>query len=167
MKIVPKNERKLLAALVETDSVRLIIVPVAYRTACKFVEDHHRHHKPPRGQKFAIGCQCEGKLIGVAIAGRPVARRLDNGFTLEITRVCTDGTKNACSKLYGAVCRIAKHMGYHKIITYILESEPGTSLKASGFVYELTTGGESWSVPSRSRQDKHPLGPKQKWGRIL
>jgi hypothetical protein len=141
------------------------IIPITFRKACEFVVEHHRHHKPPRGQKFAIGCQCGDKLIGVAIAGRPVARRLDNGLTLEITRVCTDGTKNACSKLYGAVARIAKHMGYKKVITYILESEPGSSLKASGFVYELTTSGKSWSVQSRPRKDKHPLGPKQKWSK--
>ncbi len=144
------------------------IVPITFRAACKFVADHHRHHKPPRGQKFAVGCQCEGKLIGVAIAGRPIARRLDNGLTLEITRVCTDGTKNACSKLYGAVCRIAKNMGYHKVITYILESEHGSSLKASGLVCEIKkTGGGSWSVPSRPRQDNHPLEAKQKWSKIL
>ena len=101
----------------------MTIVPITFRKACEFVNKHHRHHKAPRGCKFAIGCDVNGHLVGVAIAGRPVSRILDDGTVLEITRVCTDGTKNACSKLYGTVSRIGKLMGYEKVITYILESE--------------------------------------------
>lgn len=140
------------------------IVPITFRAACEFVDKYHRHHKSPRGGKFAIGCECEGYLVGVAIAGRPVSRRLDDGTVVEITRVCTDGTKNACSKLYSTVARIARLMGYEKVITYILESEHGSSLKASGFRCDLkVAGGGSWSVPSRPRKDNHPTVKKQRW----
>ena len=140
------------------------IVPITFRKACEYIDLYHRHHKKPQGQKFAIGCEIDGELVGVAVAGRPVSRMLDDGLTLEITRVCTNGTKNACSKLYGAVCRIAKAMGYREVITYILESEHGSSLKASGFHCDLRiAGGGSWSVPSRKRDDKHPTVKKQRW----
>src|SRR5437870_1633786 len=109
------------------------IVPITLRAACAFVAAHHRHHPPPRGHKFSLAVDDGGHLAGVAIVGRPVARALDDGFTLEVLRVCTLGTKNACSMLYGAARRIAKEMGYRRIVTYTLASEPGTSLRASGW----------------------------------
>jgi len=146
----------------------MIIVPITYRKACEYISKHHRHHKKPQGQKFAVGCEHQGKLVGVACAGRPVSRMLDSGFTIEITRVCTNGTKNACSMLYGAICRVAKEMGYKKAITYILESEHGSSLKASNFYCDLqVAGGGSWSTPSRLRIDKAPTVNKQRWVRVL
>ena len=102
------------------------IIPISLKTANNYVTDHHRHHKKCAGCKFCIGLQNDGdELIGVAICGRPVSRYLDDGWTLEINRLCTDGTYNACSKLYGACIRIARNMGYKKIITYTLASEPG------------------------------------------
>jgi hypothetical protein len=101
------------------------------------------------------------KIVGVAVVGRPVARMSQNGLTLEVTRLCTDGTKNACSMLYSACWRATKALGYRKLITYILDNEPGTSLKASGWKLIGERGGGSWSVPSRPRTDKHPLQPKQ------
>ena len=104
------------------------IIPISLKTANNYVTDHHRHHKKCAGCKFCIGLQNDGdELIGVAICGRPVSRYLDDGWTLEINRLCTDGTYNACSKLYGACIRIARNMGYKKIITYTLASEPVTS----------------------------------------
>ena len=111
----------------------LKLVPITFKKANEFVKQHHRHHKPVVGHKFSVACQNDGVLCGVAIAGRPVSRHLDNGFTIEVNRLCTDGTKNACSMLYSAVWRIAKPMGYKKAITYILESESGTSLRAAGW----------------------------------
>ena len=119
----------------------LSLVPVSLREANEFVRRHHRHHKPTRGHKFSIGCAAEGRLVGVAIVGRPVSRYLDNGLTLEVTRLCTTGEKNACSMLYGAAVRAARAMGYKRVITYILDSECGASLKASGFVCEGPAGG--------------------------
>lgn len=109
------------------------IVPVTLRQACQFVADHHRHNKPPRGHKFSIGLQHDGRLIGVAIAGRPVARHLDDGLTLEVCRTCTDGTANANSMLYGAIWRAAKAMGYRRAITYTQADETGASLRAAGW----------------------------------
>jgi hypothetical protein len=108
-----------------------------------------------------------GALVGVCIVGRPVARRIDQERVVEVVRLCTDGTKNACSILYAAARRAARELGYERIITYILEAEPGTSLVASGWSYEMTTPGDSWSQPSRPRVDTHPLGPKQRWGAVL
>lgn len=146
----------------------LKIRPITFKTATEFVLKYHRHHGATAGNKFSIGCYDGDKLCGVAICCRPVARKLDDGLTLEVARLCTDGTYNACSMLYGASARIAKAMGYEKIITYILEYELGTSLKASGWDCELEKcGGKSWNVPSRPREDKSPKCYKQRWGKKL
>jgi hypothetical protein len=102
----------------------------------------------------------EGEVRGVVIVGRPVSRMRDDGMTLEVTRLCTDGTENACSFLYGAAARAAFALGYKRIGTYILKSEPGTSLKAAGWKLIGERGGGSWSVPSRPRVDKHPTQAK-------
>src|SRR5262245_20562927 len=107
-------------------------VPLHIKEANAFVKKHHRHSLPTVAGKFAIACQADGKLVGVAIAGRPVARRLDDGRTLEVLRVCSDGTPNANSFLYGRVARIARLMGYRKVVTYTLGEESGASLKAVG-----------------------------------
>lgn len=111
----------------------LVIVPISFRSACAFIAALHRHNKPPRGMKFAIGCADETGLRGVATAGRPIARSLDDGLTLEINRTCTDGCPNANSFLYGAARRIAHEMGYQRVITYTEEGESGASLRAAGF----------------------------------
>lgn len=121
------------------------IIPITFDVAKKFINEHHRHHYSSQGCKFVLGLQDNNELIGVATCGRPVSRYLDDGFTIEITRLCTLGQYNACSKLYGACCRVAKQMGYTKIITYILESENGASLKASGFIYDGVAGGTHWT----------------------
>jgi hypothetical protein len=105
----------------------------------------------------------DGRMAGVVIVGRPVARQLDDGLTVEVTRLCTDGTPNAASKLYGAARRVAGAMGYERVITYTLDTEPGTSLIASGWKSDGLTEGGTWSRPSRGRQDKHPVTPKRRW----
>lgn len=149
------------------EAVTLELVPVGYKEACEFIDRLHRHHRPPQGHKFSIGVQRDGKLVGVACVGRPVARMADDGLTAEVTRLCTDGESNACSILYGAAARAAKSMGYHRILTYTLASEPGTSLRASGWRRDGKVGGGSWSRPSRGRTDNHPLEEKQRWVRDL
>ena len=110
----------------------LRLTPVSLSEANAFVARCHRHHKPVVGHKFSIGCMADGRLVGVAIVGQPVSRYLDNGLTLEVNRLCTDGTKNACSFLYAAAWRAARAMGYRKIVTYILDTESGASLRAAG-----------------------------------
>jgi hypothetical protein len=138
------------------------IRPITYRTACEYVDAHHRHHGAPQGCKWAIGVYDGDTLHGVAICGRPTSRRYDDGTVCEITRVCTDGTKNACSMLYGACARIAKHMGYDSIITYLLESENGASVKAANFVCEGQTGGTHWTgVRNRGQNIPHEM--KTRW----
>lgn len=127
---------------------------------------YHRHHKPTVGCKFSIGVYDNGTLVGVAICGRPVSRYLDDGLTCEINRLCTDGTYNACSMLYGACCRVAKAMGYKKVITYILQSENGASLKASNFTCEGTAGGTKWTGVRDKGQDI-PAEMKTRWVRNL
>jgi hypothetical protein len=109
----------------------------------------------------------KGKLRGVAIVGRPVSRFLDNGLTAEVTRLCTDGMKNACSFLYAACAKIAKLMGYDRIITYILATERGTSLKASNWTCDGIRGGNSWNVPSRPRPNSVNLGKKVMYSKKL
>jgi hypothetical protein len=143
----------------------LTITPITLREANAFVEAHHRHHNPVRGAKFAIAVSVEDSVVGVAIAGRPVARRLDDGWTLEINRVCTDGTRNACSALYGAAWRAAKAMGYRRAITYTLAEEGGASLRGAGWSLVGLRGGGNWNKPGRPRIDTAALlqGQKHLW----
>jgi hypothetical protein len=134
--------------------------PVTLREANDFIQRYHRHHKKVVGHKFSIGAENEEALVGVVIVGRPVSRMRDDGLTLEVTRLCTDGTKNACSFLYGRAAKAAFALGYRRIGTYILASENGASLKASGWRLIGQTSGGSWSRKERQRTDKHPLEPK-------
>lgn len=142
------------------------IRPITFKQASVFIDQYHRHHNATVGCKFCLGLYVNNSMVGCAVCGRPVSRHLDDGFTCEINRVCTDGTYNACSKLYGACCRVAKAMGYKTIITYILESEPGTSLKASNFVCEGTAGGLKWTGVRDKGQDI-PHEMKTRWVKSL
>lgn len=143
-------------------------VPITLREANAFVAEHHRHHKPSRGHKFSIGLMDGTRLVGVAICGRPVSRHLDDGGTLEVNRLCTDGTKNACSMLYAATYRTAKAMGYQRIITYILASEPGTSLKAVGWACEGVAGGMEWTGKRKPTDPlQYPHEMKTRWSRMI
>lgn len=143
----------------------LTIVPLTFKEANAFVAKHHRHHKPVPGCKFVIGVADDGAeaIVGVAIVGRPVARMLDDGWTLEVNRTCTDGTKNANSILYGAAWRAAKALGYRKLITYTLPEESGASLRGAGWREIGRRGGGSWSRKDRPRVDDHPTEQKMLW----
>lgn len=132
----------------------LWIVPVDLSEANELVSRWHRHHTPVVGHKFSIGVAKGPEIVGAAIVGRPVTRALDNGLTLEVVRCVTDGTPNACSMLYGATFRAAFALGYKKVITYTLQSEPGSSLLAAGFRVLAEVRGRSWDTPSRPRIDK-------------
>lgn len=139
------------------------IRPIPLKLAKEFVNQHHRHHKAPVGWKFGAGLYIEDELRGVILAGRPVARHNDDGYTLEVTRACTLGDSNAVSALYGAIRKAAKALGYNRLLTYTLDEEPGTSLRASGWTFSHTVEGRSWSSPSRPRVDKHPTVDKKAW----
>ncbi len=136
------------------------IVRLELAEANAFVAKHHRHHRPVVGHVFSLGAAFDEVIVGVSIVGRPVARMRDDGETAEVTRLCTDGTSNACSFLYGASARAAFALGFKRIGTYILASEPGTSLTAAGWRLIGKVHGRSWSCPSRPRVDKHPLQEK-------
>lgn len=142
--------------------------PIDYYNAATFVGVHHRHNKPPAGHKFSIGCyNSEGMLVGVCMVGRPVGRYLDDGLTLEVNRCCTDGTRNACSMLYGAAQRAAKALGYKRIVTYTLESENGSSLRASNWICDGQAGGTHWTG-QRYEQTEMVLGEmKVRWRKEL
>lgn len=142
------------------------IRPITFREASEYCAENHRHHGAPRGCKFAIAVYDGDELHGVAICGRPVARHYDDGTVCEITRVCTDGTRNACSMLYGACARIAREMGYQSIITYTLESENGASVKAANFTCEGTAGKTHWTGV-RDRGQNIPNELKKRWRLIL
>lgn len=141
----------------------LQIQPIDVAEAFEFVAKLHRHHRPPQGYKLCIGVNDGEKLVGVLIAGRPVARLLDDGMTLEVTRCCTDGTYNACSMLYAHAWKAAKSLGYTKMITYTLPEEGGASLKATGWKNMGDAGGGKWSNNLRNRSDDHPLCVKTRW----
>lgn len=134
--------------------MKLELTPVSFADACAFVALHHRHNKPPVGHKFSIGAAAGGKLVGVAMVGRPVARMFDDGVTLEVNRTATDGTPNANSLLYGAAWRAAKAMGYHRLITYTQYNESGASLRAAGWrIVAQRKPTPGWARPSRPRAD--------------
>jgi hypothetical protein len=134
------------------------VVPVKHADANEFVRKLHRHSRPTVGAIYCVGVADESGLRGVAICGRPVARRLDDGETVEILRVATDGAKNACSMLYGACKRAAKALGYRRVITYTLPQEGGASLKASGFTFDGDAGGASGMWHSRPGRTAQPVG---------
>ena len=144
----------------------LAVTPINLDEANAFVEQHHRHHKPVPGAKFCVAVSKDDEVRGEAIVGRPVSRHIDDGWTLEVNRCCTDGTRNACSMLYATAWKAAKAMGYTSLITYTMESEGGASLRGAGWrcVGKATTRvGQGWNVRSRPRVDTHPLQQKLKW----
>lgn len=145
----------------------LTLIPVSLAQANEFVRQHHRHHKPVAGHKFSIGCAENGRLCAVAIVGRPVSRYLDDGFTLEVNRLCSDGTKNACSILYAAAARAARAMGYHKIVTYTLDTENGASLRAAGWTNAGLAGGKAWTGSRRPTQPLYPAQMKYRYEKRL
>jgi len=139
---------------------RLETVRITLAEANDFVARFHRHHGPVIGHLFSLAAARAGEIVGVVIVGRPVARLRDDGETAEITRLCTDGTRNACSYLYGAAARAAFALGFRRIGTYILASEPGTTLVAAGWRQIGEVRGRSWDTPSRPRVDRHPTQDK-------
>lgn len=142
------------------EKMKLRHIRIGLDEANAFVAAHHRHHKPVIGHLFSLGAVLGEQIVGVAIVGRPVARMRDDSVTAEITRLCTDGTRNACSFLYGAAARAAFALGFRRIGTYILANEPGTSLTAAGWRLIGEAGGGSWSRDSRPRIDTHPTQGK-------
>jgi hypothetical protein len=151
-------------------TIKLRIRPLTLAQANALVAGMHRHHKPAQGHRFSLGVEAEGKIVGAVIVGRPVSRGTDAYAVAEVTRLVTDGTKNACSALYGAAARVAQAMGFDHIQTYILEDEPGTSLRAAGWSFEGMTAGGNWNHSKQyagTRRTDQPMTPKQRWGRKL
>ena len=144
----------------------LTLTPITLAEANEFIRMHHRNHKPVVGHKFSIAVSDDEEVVGVAIIGRPISRHLDNGWTLEVNRVATDGSRNACSMLYGAAWRAAKAMGYRKLITYTLPSEGGASLRASNWKCVGETSGGNWNNKSRPRVDSDHQQAKLRWEAI-
>lgn len=145
---------------------KLRVVPITLREANAYIERHHRHHGPTRGCIVVAAVADElDNVRGVAVAGRPVARLLQDGFTAEVTRVCTDGAANACSMLYRALWRACKALGYLRLVTYTLPQEGGSSLRAAGFALVGEAGGGTWNRPlnGRPRVDLHPMQEKLRW----
>jgi hypothetical protein len=148
----------------------LRVRPLTLKQANEAVSKLHRHHKPAQGHRFSLGVFDGEELRGACIVGRPVARGCDPWLTAEVTRLVTDGTKNACSILYAASARAAQAMGFDKIQTYILEEEPGTSLKASGWLFAAKTAGGDWNhskAYAGKRRTDQPMTPKQRWEKKL
>lgn len=137
--------------------------PIRQKEAFAYIRKYHRHHPAPQGWVCGVAVESDGVVVGVATIGRPVARMLADGYTAEVTRCCTDGTKNAASMLYGACWRASRALGYRRLITYTLIEEPGTSLRAAGFRPGHVVRGRSWDTPARQRQDKHPITDKRFW----
>lgn len=127
-------------------------VPVSLKEAQAYIDEYHRHHAHAVGDKYRVGAEVDGRLVGVAQVGRPVSRYMDDGKTLEVIRLCTTGEKDVCSFLYSRCARVARELGYSKIITYILDTEDGTSLKASGWHLEKDDAGGASGLPRHAQE---------------
>lgn len=142
------------------------VVPVELREANAFVSLHHRHHKPTQGHRFSLGIVDDSDTLrGVCVVGRPVARLAGHPRrVLEVTRLATDGVRNGCSMLYAAAARTGKALGYERIQTYILSSEDGVSLRASGWESLGEAGGGQWKhTDGKPRRTDQPTEKKEKW----
>lgn len=151
-------------------STRLHVVPLELAEANLLVDQWHRHHEPAQGHRWSLGViDTAGTLHGAAIVGRPVARLAGSPRdVLEVIRLVTDGTANACSILYAAAARAGLAMGYRRIQTYILEEETGTTLRAAGWTCEGAAGGGQWKhTDGRPRRTDQPNGPKSRWAKDL
>ena len=144
----------------------LTVVPISIKDANILVERHHRHHGKVLSALFAVAVADGEDIVGTALVGRPVARMLQDGWTVEVTRCVTWGAENACSALYAAAWRVARAMGYRKIITYTLKQESGVSLTAAGWKTIAKVKGRSWDCLSRPRIDKYPLLDKVRWQQV-
>ncbi len=145
--------------------MRLAPAQIELRDAAAFIAERHRHNKRIVGHRFSIGVACGGKLVGVAVVGRPIAPKTDKRRVLEVLRLCTDGTKNACSWLYSRAARIGAELGYERIQTFVLPTEPGTSLRAAGWTFDGLTDSKAggWDSRPGRNTEAHPQGPKQRW----
>ena len=144
-------------------SDRLEIVPLTRSQAQDFIRDFHRHHRPSVSDIFRMGLEQEGELVGCAMVGRPVARALCDGHTVEITRLCVrEDVPNGASKLLGACRRAAWALGYRRLITYTLKSEGGSSLRAAGYSLVGERPDRHWNAPSRPRVERK-TGQKYLW----
>jgi hypothetical protein len=141
--------------------------PIFQKRAALFVDEHHRHNPAPRGWLFGTSLFIDGTLRAVAYAGRPNAPALQDGVTVEVTRVCTLGDRNACSRLYGACCRAAAALGYRRAVTYTLASESGASVRAAGFGKPTPVDEREWDRPKRRRVTRHTIAPRVRWERAL
>jgi hypothetical protein len=153
--------------LLQESIVALKVRPCELKAANAYIAEHHRHHKPVVGHRFSLSVWDGDRLCGVAIVGRPVARLTDFTKVLEVTRLCTDGTKNACSILYAAAARVGKEMGYVKIQTFVLDTEPAVTLRAAGWTLEGVSAGGQWVHTAGPRRTDQPTNPKQRWAKIL
>lgn len=151
-------------------------IPLTLAEANALVARLHRHHQPVVGHRFSIGAEHAGQLVGAIIVGRPVARKTDQTFVFEVTRLVTDGTRNACSFLYSRAARAAEAMGAHSIQTFTLPLEGGASLRAAGWVEEATITPSEGGWNSRDHANDMPLfgvrattvqGPKVRWRRTF
>lgn len=149
-------------------SVPLSLVPVTHAQANDYVQMIHRHNGRLPTSIIHVGVADEAGMVrGVAVAGLPKARLLCDGYTIEVSRVCTDGAYNACSMLYAACIKAARALGYRRIVTYTIDAEAGTSLKASGWKIARASRGGTWKRPNqtarRGQIDAHDLGAKWRW----
>lgn len=143
------------------------IVPCTVKEAQRRVAEWHRHLPRVQGALFAAAVANDsGEWVGVGLVGNPPRVWQGTGRCV-ITRIATTGHENACSMLYGALCRAAKALGYREAWTYTLPEEPGTSLRAAGFQDMGWTKAEEHDRPSRPRKPAVNAGKKRRWMRQL
>jgi hypothetical protein len=164
-----KNPQALAPMVPAVGQVKLSVRPCTLKQANDLVTAWHRHHYPVVSHRFSLRVEDEqGNVHGACIVSRPAARHTDQFNVCEVARLVTDGTQNACSALYGAAAKTARAMGFERIQTFVLESEPGTSLKATGWSFDGITDNRRnrWGTRPGRRRDQ-PEGTKQRWIKVL
>lgn len=138
-------------------SGRLTIRPATLREANNFVRRWHSHNKPVKGCMFAAACETRGRdVVGVAIVGRPIAPALQDGRTIEVTRVATPGLRadrrcwGAMSMLLRSVWQAAWALGVRRGVSYTRSDESGRGYEAAGWVAVATTRPEEWTGGNKS-----------------
>ena len=67
------------------------------------------------------------------------------------------------TSLYAAAWRAARATGYKRLVTYILESENGASLRAAGWKCVGQAGGLRWTEKRRPEVDLYPAQMKMRF----
>jgi len=141
----------------------MLVRPCTVRRALAWIARVHRRLPHLQGAMWAVRVECQGETVGVAAVGNPARLLAEQGILCVLRVAVLEGQPNVCSMLYGACSRTARAMGASDLVTYTHQDEPGTSLRAAGWVYDGETAGGEWGRSGRPRQAALCPEPKHRW----